>query len=252
MSKIQLPFTTLHNVKMVVFDKDGTLIDIHHYWCSMIQFRASFFLKTLVDGIDKEKVYAHLIDAMGIDANNKMKPEGPVGIKPRSFIEKRALEVLHLYDTEYTLEQVQEVFLKVDEYSKEHLHEIVQPLQGVKALLENLQKNGVMMSIATTDRTQRAMLAMQTLHLDTFFEDIVGADKVLHPKPSGDLVRYIADRHHIEMDEIVVVGDSMADLLMAQDAQCRFIGVKTGLYTKRFLQESSYLIEHLAQMEVCV
>ncbi|SVA64979.1 uncharacterized protein METZ01_LOCUS117833, partial [marine metagenome] len=32
---------SLDNIKVVIFDKDGTLIDIHHYWASMIKIRAS-------------------------------------------------------------------------------------------------------------------------------------------------------------------------------------------------------------------
>ena len=78
MSSLILPDSKIDNIKMVIFDKDGTLIDVHHYWCSMIEFRADFFVNS-VNISDKQKLHDDLVKAMGINLKTKkMKPEGPV------------------------------------------------------------------------------------------------------------------------------------------------------------------------------
>ena len=49
---------------------------------------------------------------------------------------------------------------------------------------------------------------------------------------------------------IIVIGDSMADLGMANAAAVDFIAVKTGLYTDVFIQDSTNIIEDLTQLRV--
>lgn len=252
MNSLHLPHTTIEDVKMIIFDKDGTLIDIHYYWCSMIEFRAEFFINSLEDEfIDKELLYNDLVDSMGVDLQSKkMKPQGPVGIKPRGFIENVALDTILKYTPNYTLERVEDIFTKVDDYSKSQLQKIVQPLEGVEWLLESLQANGIAASIATTDLSTRAILAMENLGFKSFFTQIAGADLVQNAKPSADLVEYILKSQHLSKDEVIVVGDSMADLNMAKNAGCRFLGVKTGLFTKEFLTTSEYLVDDLREVKV--
>ena len=252
MSKLILPSTTLDDIKMVIFDKDGTLIDVHHYWCSMIEFRAKFFIDSLRDeDIDKNALYNDLVDSMGIDlVLKKMKPEGPVGIKPRTFIIDVANNVLAKYTSSYTKEKVADEFNKVDEYSKSKLKEIVKPLVGVKELLKNLKNANILSSIATTDLSTRATLAMHDLELEEFFCDIAGADLVKNAKPSSDLVEYLINRHNLSVADVVVVGDSMADLNMAKNAKCKFIGVKSGLFTEEFINNSENVIDNLLEVEV--
>ena len=249
MSSIILPNTKLKNIKMVIFDKDGTLIDIHHYWCSMIEFRAIFFIDTIKD-IDKSRLYNDLVDAMGIDiVTKKMKFDGPVGIEPRNFIIDTALNILQKYDITYTKEMVENIFKKVDEYSKEQLPKIVKPLPYVNELLAELQKANIKITIATTDLTNRAVLAMEAINLKSYFDDIVGADLVQNAKPSSDLVDLIVQKFNLSYNNIVVVGDSIADLGMAQNAKCKFVGVKTGLYSDEFLQ-SGNILDNLKDFKV--
>jgi len=251
MSSLILANSQIKNIKMVIFDKDGTLIDVHHYWCSMIEFRAKFFIDSLKDkNINHELLYDELVDNMGIDIKTKkMKQEGPVGIKPRSFIVNVALNTMLKYEQSYTKKMVEEIFNKVDEYSKNRLTEIVKTLPNVKNILENLKKSNLKITIATTDLTQRAILAMKALELDSYFTDIVGADLVKNAKPNPDLVEYILQKNSLSKEEVVVIGDSMADLEMAQNAQCKFIGVKTGLFTEYFLDNSENIIEDLRQLK---
>lgn len=250
MGKVILPNTEIDNVKMIIFDKDGTLIDIHHYWCSMIQFRAEFLVNSII-GIDKEALYEDLISSMGIDLKTKkMKSEGPVGIKPRSFIVDIALQTIFKYIKSYSKEKVIDIFAEVDEYSKTKLKYIVKPLDGVLELLCNLKQVGILASVATTDLTHRAVLSMSIIDLEDYFIDIVGADLVKNAKPSADLVNLIVDKNKLTCDEIIVVGDSMVDLSMAKNAKCKFIGVKTGLYTSEFLDSREYLINDLRELKV--
>jgi len=252
MSSLVLPNGKIENIKMVIFDKDGTLIDVHHYWCSMIEFRAHFFVKSLENkNIDNDALYNDLVDSMGIDLNTKkMKPEGPVGIKPRTFIIDVAYDTIYKYISNYTKDKVVDIFAQVDEYSKTKLKEIIIPLVGVRELLGSLKENNILCSIATTDLSTRATLAMENLNVKDYFIDIVGADLVENAKPSPDLVRYINHRHNLSMEDVIVVGDSMADLNMAKNAKCRFLGVETGLYTDEFIENSQYSVSDLTQVKV--
>ncbi len=252
MSKLILPGNSIDDIKMVIFDKDGTLVDIHHYWCSMIEFRAEFFIESLKnENIESDFLYNDLVNSMGIDLKaKKMKPEGPVGIKPRTFIVDVAFDVICKYTDSYTKNKVIDIFAQVDEYSKTKLKEIVKPLKGVKRLLNRLTNSKILVAIATTDLSTRAILAMKNLNLDSYFVDIAGADLVEDAKPSPDLVEYIINRHNLCVEEIVVVGDSMADLNMARNVKCKFIGVRSGLYTDEFIKKSEYLIDDLTTVEV--
>jgi phosphoglycolate phosphatase len=252
MSSLILPNNTLDNIKLVIFDKDGTLIDIHHYWCSMIKFRTDFFLEEL--NLPKEegkKLYNALVNNMGIDLElNKIKSEGPVGLKPRSFIIDVAFETIQAYSSDYTREKVSDLFDRVDIYSKDKLSDIVELLDGVKVLLTSLHKAGVTLAIATTDISSRARLAMQSLDIENLFTTIAGADLVDNAKPSADLANYILKEHGITHSNTVVVGDSMADLGMAKNANTHFIGVRTGLFTDEFLVKSDNLIDTLQDIKV--
>ncbi len=250
MSSLILPDSKIDNIKMVIFDKDGTLIDVHHYWCSMIEFRADFFVNSL-NISDKQKLHDDLVKAMGINLKTKkMKPEGPVGIKPRGFIVDVALDIMKKYDKSYTKLMVEDIFKKVDEFSKTKLDTIVKALPDMKRVLEDLTKANIKISIATTDLSARAVLAMKSLSVDAYFTNIAGADLVKKAKPNPDLVEYILDENSLSKEDVVVVGDSMADLGMATNANCKFIAVKSGLYTSDFINQSENIIEDLTKLRV--
>lgn len=252
MNSLQLSNKILDDINIVIFDKDGTLIDIHHYWCSMIQFRAKFFINEikLIQG-KKYFLYNDLVDNMGIDLqSNKMKPEGPVGLKPRSFIIDVALNTIKKYNSLITREMVSDVFDRVDIFSKNKLMDIVKVLDGAVDILKELKKKQIVIAIATTDLSERATLAMQSLGLEGYFNTIAGANLVKNAKPSADLVEFILDKHQGRPENTVVIGDAMADLGMAKNANVRFIGVKTGLFTDEFLAKSDYLVNTLKEIKV--
>ncbi|MBU0591897.1 MAG: HAD family hydrolase [archaeon] len=248
MSNISINGKPLDDVDLFIFDKDGTLVDIHHYWCAMIRMRSEYLSEKYANGdID---VRNDLMNSMGIDLGlNKMKPEGPVGLRPRTFIIETAYKTLLKY-SKVDKQDVADAFDYVDELSKKRIDEIVKPLPAVPQILIKLRKNGIKMAIATTDITKRAELVLSVLGIAEYFEIIAGADLVKKSKPSRDLVDYITDKTGTENCRVIVVGDSMVDLDMAKNAGTKFLGVRTGLYNDEFIKKSEILVDDLTCIEV--
>jgi phosphoglycolate phosphatase-like HAD superfamily hydrolase len=104
--------------KLIVFDKDGTLIDIHRYWGRMIEVRSLLISNLCESQPDKIATYTWLIDLMGFDLEKaKLKPEGPVGIKPRKYIVDLVSELICQRKLNLSAEDIEETFLLVDEFS---------------------------------------------------------------------------------------------------------------------------------------
>lgn len=222
------------NPDAVLFDKDGTLIDIHHYWSSMIRIRSSFITNRYFPGHREQKnIENSLIDAMGVDiTNNRMKPEGPVGIKPRPYIVNIASDLVRLKGKKIVNEDMEDLFSEVDKKTTEDMAPLLRLLPGVVKLLERLDECGIASAIVSTDITSRARLAMETLELDHYFDEIIGGDRVKSTKPSPDLALDAIDRCNSNANKAIVIGDHPVDIEMGKSAGTGLnIGVLTGLST---------------------
>ena len=110
------------DIEAVIFDKDGTLIDVHHYWSSMIKMRATLIVKKWFSDVGSDKIQGDLIDAMGVDlTSGKIKPNGPVGIKPRPFIVDVAAQIVRLNKKNVSNDEVEGIFLQVDQKTSDNI-----------------------------------------------------------------------------------------------------------------------------------
>ena len=240
----------LLDVEAIIFDKDGTLIDVHHYWSSMLEIRASF----IVDKYNlNDRIKFELMDAMGVDIKSgKIKTDGPVGIKPRSFIVSVAVEVLNSNNISISNADIESIFLEVDRKTSDNILPLLKLLPDVGRLLENLKQCGVTIMLATTDMTSRARLAMKALGIEHFFSEIIGGDAVEFSKPSPDLALNIIERSKVNQNKTVVIGDHPVDVKMgsAANVACN-IGVLTGLSNADLFSElDCFVVESLENIGV--
>lgn len=241
---------TISNVRLAVFDKDGTLIDVHTYWVNMIKFRAELVVDRVNLG-EKEKL--GLMDSMGVDtALWKIKPEGPVGIERREIVLEAGVEYLKTLGIPDQTELFEEAFREVDENSMDHFHEIIKPLDGLYELFEGLKKRSCLIAIATTDRTERARLAMRHVGVEDSIDFIAGADSVKKSKPTADMANLIINRLGILKESSVMVGDAVSDVQMGVNAKFQAsIGVASGLTSsEKLLEITPFVVPSIAEFGI--
>lgn len=248
MVDIKVGREVIRDVQLVVFDKDGTLIDVHTYWVNMIKFRAELVVNKLCLG-EKEKL--GLMDSMGVDIGLwKIKPEGPVGIKKREIVLQSGVEYLISLGMSDQTSLFKEAFREVDKNSMNHFQTIIRPLDGLFELFEGLKKRSCFIAIATTDRTERARLAMRHIGVGDSIDFIVGADLVKKSKPATDMADLITNKLGIPKESSVMVGDAISDVQMGINAKFKAsIGVASGLTTaERLLEITPFVVSDIAEL----
>jgi phosphoglycolate phosphatase len=250
MAELKVGREVIKDVQLVIFDKDGTLIDIHTYWVNMIKFRAELVTDRL--GLGKiEK--SGLMESMGVDTGLwKIKPGGPVGIQKREAVLQAGVEYLIANGKGDQTRLFEEAFREVDENSSEHFNEIIKPIDGLYKLFEGLKKHSCLIAIATVDRTERAKLAMQHIGVEDSIDFIAGADLVKRSKPAPDLVNLVTHELNVSKGLSVMVGDAVTDVQMGMNANLQAsIGVTTGLTsTEMLLEITPHVVPSIADLDI--
>jgi phosphoglycolate phosphatase len=135
-------------------------------------------------------------------------------------LEKRALESLKQIDLREYI-----VYLKMEPY-------LLQTLNLLKA-------NGILRAI-NTNRTTSMKHIMERFHLWPFFDMVVTALDVTHPKPHPESIEKIIQKFNLDKEEAVFVGDSEIDQQAAQSSGIRFIA-----YKNREIANDAFIESHL-------
>ncbi len=111
----------------------------------------------------------------------------------------------------------------------------IRPLPGARELLARFAQQGVRWAIATSGnvRTAQPMVDMLDVPKGTI---VITRDDVERAKPDPDLFLAAAERLGVPIEESMVVGDSVWDLLAAQRARALGIGVLSGGYGREELE----------------
>lgn len=96
-------------------------------------------------------------------------------------------------------------------------------MEGAAEVLEALQQKGAAHYVYT-HRGSSSCPILERLGILHYFREVVTAVEGFRPKPSGDGVRYLVEKHHLDPEETWYVGDRALDVLCGKDA-----GVKSVL-----------------------
>lgn len=250
MATITIPGHTFDGIELVIFDKDGTLMELHHYWTEMCKLRVDSIAGIFPLTQEQKKA---MLFSMGVDLDSgRLRHEGPVGIKKREVIMQAAVDSLEAAGYHDTTEVCRQVFEEVDMRSAGMLEQLVIPIPGASELIKTLSSAKCRIAIATTDRSGRASMAMDAMGFGDMIDLVVGADRVAETKPDPEMLFLILETLGIGKDQTLVVGDAITDIEMGNRAKVAgAIAVLSGQTQKEILEKNTpYVIGSVADIGV--
>ncbi|HKN48498.1 MAG TPA: HAD-IA family hydrolase [Candidatus Polarisedimenticolia bacterium] len=108
-------------------------------------------------------------------------------------------------------------------------------LPQVKETLEELDRRGYRMGIATNKPSYFARDILKALEMEHLFAEVLGPNDVERPKPDPEMLEIIMMRIGLAPDEVVYVGDMLLDIEVARRAGVAAYAIPTGSATREAL-----------------
>jgi phosphoglycolate phosphatase-like HAD superfamily hydrolase len=212
-------------IKLIIFDKDGTLADLN-MWFEIMKKRARALGAHF--GLSSRQIN-QIIITMGLDPLNNEILDIGILTKSRFDTEKAVADKLVEFgiDEKTALETIHNIFGEVDRTTD--LVAIAKPLGDLKKLFQEIYYSGIKIAVATSDLAERGCRIMEAFGVLDYISVIAGADSIKNDKPAPDMILKICKSLGIPPSKTAMVGDNVWDHQMAKNAGCMLsIGVLTG------------------------
>jgi len=194
--------------KLVIFDWDGTIMDSVYRIVESMQAaasRASLPVPTVqavkdIIGLSLAPAFEQLFGVLSVDKVEQMK---------------------EYYRQEYV----------------DAKHSETPVFQGIEEVLDGLKAQGYLLAVATGKSRAGLDRLLSISGLGHFFSDSMTADEA-QSKPHPEMIETLLTRLAVKPQNAVMIGDSILDMTMAQNANVRAIGVSYGAHTPEVLAQA--------------
>ncbi|HEY8561430.1 MAG TPA: HAD family hydrolase [Pyrinomonadaceae bacterium] len=198
-----------NNIKAVIFDIDGTLIDSNDAHAESFVHAFQKFGKTVP--------FVELKWLIGMGADKILE----------KYLTKREISDFGEDLTEYR----KKIFLK------DYLPEL-KVFPKMRQLLEKLNEDGVRLALASSASAEELEKYHEILKIDDLLDEETSSDDAEESKPDPDIFQAALGKlKEIENREALVVGDTPYDAEASKKARLKIVGVKSGGWSREKLME---------------
>lgn len=220
---------------LVIFDKDGTLIDFKAMWTG---WEVEFARR--LEAAASRPIKDRLFRAMGYDpATGQTRVDGPLAVWPMGALRALSVDVLQ----EAGLPPAAAEAAVATAWFVPDPVALARPLADLPALFRALREQGIKIAVATTDDRDPTEATLRSLGVAPLVERCVCADDGLPVKPAPDAVLALCHDLGVVPARTMLVGDSVADMQMGRAAGVGLnVGVLSGVSTEDFLAPHADLL----------
>jgi phosphoglycolate phosphatase len=204
-------------IRGVLFDKDGTLIDVIGTWLPV-------YREMLAEAFPGDPAsWEDILRRAGYDpAANSFEANSVIAAGTTD-------QLVDLWWPGLDREKRRQRIKQVDDDFLSKSVKYMRPLVPLEPILRELKSREIKLGIATNDNELSARNQLALLKIDSLVDFVVGYDSVKQAKPAGDMVHAFCDACCLQPVEVAVVGDNLHDLEMARRAGAGLaVGVLSG------------------------
>lgn len=217
-------------IRGLLFDKDGTLIDFNATW--------SVVMDRLLDELAPDaKTKAPMGRAAGYDPETRR-------FMPGSAIAAGTVEdCVRLWANFRPDLELSHMIDRSEAIAAETVAggALVPVHENIAEIMADLSASGYRLGVATNDSEAAARQHLEVAGILDAFEFIVGADSGHGAKPGPGMLLGFAEATGLDPTEIAMIGDSMHDIVSAEQAGMR-IGVLTGPALRADLEDAADIV----------
>lgn len=222
-----MTFEAPHDLRGIIFDKDGTLFDFHQTWSSW----TGDFIADLSE--NEPDTMAALSKALHYDlAERTIKPSSPLVAGTMEVAVDAARSAIPNFSEAAFRQRIIRCTGLVPQV----------PAVPLAPLMELLRASGYQLGVATNDSEHPARDHLQRAGIIDYFCYIVGYDSGLGEKPAAGMLEGFCRQTNIPPRQCAMVGDSRHDLTSGRAAGMITIGVLTGLAESEELEDLADVI----------
>ncbi|WP_417434133.1 HAD family hydrolase [Hoeflea sp.] len=230
-----------NEIKAILFDKDGTLIDFDKTWAEINR-------KGALIAADGDAALADiLLVECGMDlSTGKTRADSMFAAANASEIAAHMVAHGSPFEPEELMRRLDQTFVEGAESPW--------PICDLKALMQTLAGSGLSLGIASSDGEASIRRTVEVLELSSEIDFIAGYDSGYGPKPEPGMLLAFAAHLGLEPSQIAMVGDNGHDMEMARAAAAgAAIGVLSGTGTRQTLKAlADVLIGSVADLPALV
>lgn len=212
----------LDGIRLVVFDKDGTLIDFHAMWGGW-----ALELGRRLDGATRRPVAGDVFATIGFDpSSGRVRPGTALAIATMSEIREVVAAVIRRWcpNVAAARHAVDGAWFVPDPVTS------AVPLADLPTLFRALRDSGRSIAVATTDDRASTEATLRALGVRDDVAALACGDDGVGVKPDPRMLLAICEAVRVAPAQTAMVGDTLADLAMARSANAgRVVGVRSGV-----------------------
>ncbi len=241
---------SIENIDTILFDKDGTFIDLHYFWGKMTEMRANAIINQYSLNQD---IFSKLCLFLGYDlGTKKMLSDGITALYSRpKIIEifKGNLKEIGLATTD---DEIAKIFDDVSNEFYKSIMDYTKPISEAIDFIKNAYNKGLKLGIVTSDSLESTRLTLKNLHLEEYFEVVIGRESSNETKESGIPTKMALQKLNANPKTTLMIGDAPMDYVSAKNAGINnVLLLSTGQIDKeKLLNTCEYVLETLSQLEI--